>query len=607
MKWTYEATYNEALKYKNRKQFRKGNPSAFRSASVNNWIEDYTWFSIKPITHPVWTYEDCYEEAKKYSSIKEFKKAKLGAYTAAYRKDWLKDYTWFVSLRKEGKKWNYETCFEEAKKYTTLKEFIENAKGCYGRAIKKDWVKDYTWLKKGNKGINVKWTYDKCYEAAKKYSSISEFRKNYGGACAAAFKNDWIKDYTWFPSIATPKKKWNYETCFEEAKKYDYKKIFNECAPGAYDAAYKKDWLKDYTWLIKTNVWSYDTCYEEAKKYDTLYKFEKNSYSAFAYAKKENWLKDYTWLKKIEYTDEKIYIIYVYEDRENKKAYVGLTNNLLRRHKEHIKGKKKKGIKIYDVLYNHFKSINKEIPQPIILKDELTAFEAKYYEQYYYNVYKENEWELLNIAQPGSLGGRVKLWDYKTCYEEAKKYSSGSEFRKNSISAYELAKTNDWLKDYTWLSPVSKNILQLENIKLYWTYDKCYEIAKTCKTRMELKKKSYSAYNASVKNKWIDTYTWFVKGKIKWNYETCYNEAKKYKSKIEFKTKNRNVYEVSRANNWLKDFTWLKRPVAFNKKWTYETCYEEAKKYKSKIDFYYGNNTAYKVAYKNKWLEDYKW
>ena len=40
-------------------------------------------------------------------------------------------------------------------------------------------------------------------------------------------------------------------------------------------------------------------------------------------------------------------------------------------------------------------------------------------------------------------------------------------------------------------------------------------------------------------------------------------------------------------------------------KWTYEACYEEAKKYKTRYSFELGNSTAYNNALKNKWLDEF--
>lgn len=39
--------------------------------------------------------------------------------------------------------------------------------------------------------------------------------------------------------------------------------------------------------------------------------------------------------------------------------------------------------------------------------------------------------------------------------------------------------------------------------------------------------------------------------------------------------------------------------------WTYKTCMEESKKYMSRGEFCKGNGSAYKVALKNGWLDDF--
>lgn len=78
-----------------------------------------------------------------------------------------------------------------------------------------------------------------------------------------------------------------------------------------------------------------------------------------------------------------------------------------------------------------------------------------------------------------------------------------------------------------------------------------------------------------------------------WKYDTCYEEAKKYKSKSEFKKNSSSAFCVANKNGWLGDYTWLKRPEKWNKKWNRETCYDEAQKYTSKNEFQIGNYSAY--------------
>ena len=67
-----------------------------------------------------------------------------------------------------------------------------------------------------------------------------------------------------------------------------------------------------------------------------------------------------------------------------------------------------------------------------------------------------------------------------------------------------------------------------------WTYQKCFEVALKCKTRAELKRKYQSAYVASRKNKWLDSFNWFVDGRrveriYKWTEKLATEEAKNIK------------------------------------------------------------------------------
>ena len=52
----------------------------------------------------------------------------------------------------------------------------------------------------------------------------------------------------------------------------------------------------------------------------------------------------------------------------------------------------------------------------------------------------------------------------------------------------------------------------------------------------------------------------------KWTYEKCLEESKKYKSRSEFSKNNKTAYNASIRNKWINDFVWLKRPENKKKK-----------------------------------------
>ena len=90
--------------------------------------------------------------------------------------------------------------------------------------------------------------------------------------------------------------------------------------------------------------------------------------------------------------------------------------------------------------------------------------------------------------------------------------------------------------------------------------------------------------------------------KSKWHYDNCFQEAKKYKHKVDFKKAAPHAYSKARENGWLDDYTWLISLRKGKNYWTKEQCYEEAKKYKSKTDFMKSCPTAYSKSLENGWM-----
>lgn len=441
------------------------------------------------------------------------------------------------------------------------------------------------------------WDYERCYEEAKKYKSSGEFQKNCGSAYTTARNKGWMVDYTWFEP---PKNliKWTRETCYEEAKKYKSSGEFWKRSQSAYAVALRKGWMVDYTWFEPSKnlkKWTRESCYNEAKKFKSQVEFRNNAGRAYNVAKRNKWLKDYTWFEKGVISDKSIYVVYCYKDDETKSVYVGLANNLRRRHREHCKGFVKHGERRYDVVYKYFHSIGKDIPDPIILKENLFANEAQFYEGYYVDVYNDEGMNVLNLANTGSLGGYGQ-WTREMCYEEARKYTSRWDFGNNNGSAYQAARRNGWLEDYTWFSSPLKA----------WTSETCYEEARKYKSRKEFSNKASGAYGVARKNGWLNEYIWLStpQRKKKWTREACYDEAKKYNSRWEFGKNSSGAYQVARDNGWLEDYIWFEKKWD---KWNRETCFTEAKKYESRSAFSKNSSGAYAVARDNGWLDDYTW
>ena len=90
-----------------------------------------------------------------------------------------------------------------------------------------------------------------------------------------------------------------------------------------------------------------------------------------------------------------------------------------------------------------------------------------------------------------------------------------------------------------------------------------------------------------------------------WTYEKVEEEAKKYNTRGEFQKRSQSAYVVAYNNKWLDNITnhmiEVKKPNGY---WTYDRLEEEAKKYNTRGEFKKGNASAYLIVLKNIWLDD---
>lgn len=106
-------------------------------------------------------------------------------------------------------------------------------------------------LNKNNGGAigcsEIKWTKEACAKEALKHIIKNDFAKAEYGAYQAAYKRDWLDEIcSHMKTIKGPKPKWNKETCFIESLKYTTRSLFAKGSSGAYYASRKNNWLKEY-------------------------------------------------------------------------------------------------------------------------------------------------------------------------------------------------------------------------------------------------------------------------------------------------------------------------------------------------------------------------
>lgn len=88
--WTKEKCQEEALKYQSRTTFQKGSSSAYKSARINNWLDEIC-SHMEELKKPsgYWTLDRCQEEALKYKTRTAFQKGSNTAYLICLTNKWL--------------------------------------------------------------------------------------------------------------------------------------------------------------------------------------------------------------------------------------------------------------------------------------------------------------------------------------------------------------------------------------------------------------------------------------------------------------------------------------------------------------------------------------
>lgn len=237
------------------------------------------------------------------------------------------------------------------------------------------------------------------------------------------------------------------------------------------------------------------------------------------------------------------------------------------------------------------------------------------------------------------------FWTYEKCAEDALKYSTKIEFKKNSSSAYAISYRNGWMKEiskhmklygskykrciysYEFIEDKSVyvgltyNIIERHNNRNSHGNDQVViHINKTgyIPTRKQLTDYIDVEIASKLEGEYLEKYkndgwnilnikpTGGIGGNtLYWNKERCIEVAKKCKTRSEFEKKYRGAYSSSLKNDWHDEINLI---LKLNKgpkiKHTKELCKEKALLCNTRKDFKKNFIHEFSAAYKNNWLED---
>jgi predicted GIY-YIG superfamily endonuclease len=383
MKYTKEYCNIESLKYNSRIEFYNKNSKIYNYSCKHKWIDEICSHMCVGWKSNRWTKEKCKLESYKYKTRSELMLKNRSCYDFARKNKWLDEICSHMIENQISERCLYCFEFSDNTVYIGLTKNIEIRKNFHYNNSKSS---VYRKIKKTS--IMPRFSYGD-YEP-------QNIAKNKEIETIEKYKNSgWrVLNKTNGGELGMNKLYWTKEKCQEESSKYFKRNDFQKYSSGAYSSARKNKWLDEICSHMKElNLWTKEKCQEEAQKYNHRSELQKYSSGAYSSARKNKWL------------------------------------------------------------------------------DEICS-------------------HMIEIRKPNGY------WTKEKCQEEALKYNTKNDFINKSQSCYCICLENKWLID------ICSHMVKKE-YKKYWTKEKCQEEALKYNTKNEFRKNSRSAYNAVLKNKWM--------------------------------------------------------------------------------------------------------
>ena len=443
-----------------------------------------------------WTKERCAKEAKKYKTRAEFRKNAAGARFKAQQEGWMDEICSHMESKQNPKGyWTKKKCIIEAKKYSTIKEFREKNPKAYNAASKNGWMEDIRPFLKELLKPSGYWTKKRCKQEALKYKTRVDFQKKSSTAYVSARNKGWL-EYCCSHMIEINKKAgyWSKKRCSNEARKYNNRSDFVSGSPVAYQKAHNMGWLDDICKHMKPQgsrykryIYAFEFAdrsvyvgltfnlgtrkashinkssnpgVREKIKNGVQYKFKSDG---VLYHKDEAGKKEDQLLKKYEKSNWEILnvvkagnlgsgkLFWTKEKCKESALNFKFRNDFMKNSKGAYESARKKGW--LDEICSHMESISRGAGYWTETRIKEAAKSCKSKKEFV-----ENYAGAVGAARKLGIFDKVcshmisksktnGYWTKSRCKSEAKKYEKKSHFKKNSPSAYGSASKNGWLNE----------------------------------------------------------------------------------------------------------------------------------------------------------------
>jgi predicted GIY-YIG superfamily endonuclease len=299
-------------------------------------------------------------------------------------------------MKKPNGYWNYEMCKETSLKFKTKKELKENSKSCYTTILSKKWYDLMDHMP------SIGDLYNRCVY-------VYEFTNNYAyvGLTFNLEKRNKQHRVDKFSSVYKFIIETNTDPILIKLSDYIINSKAVDLELKTIEEYTKKGWkllnkVKGGSLGATKRYWTKEKCIEEGLKYNSKKEFREKSYSSYKISLRNNWLPEVTF--------------------------------------HMVEARKSKG-----------------------------------------------------------------FWSKENCHEEALKYKSKSDMIKNSPNCYKISLRNNWLEE------VTKHMIETRRPKGFWTKENCHEEALKYKSKTEFRKNSYNCYKISQRKNWLEEITKHIK------------------------------------------------------------------------------------------------
>lgn len=277
--WTKENCREEAKKYKTRSEFSFKCNRAYRVSLDNGWLDEFGLPGI-----PSYTKDECAKMASECKSRKDFESRYPSAYRISLKNRWTNE---FFGKKNITSTKLYNTIKE---KYTSPTNLKEKAPSLYKYASQRGWL-GVLFPNSKAKVCQTVWTYETCKEEAMKYSGKKEFKKNNEVAYFTSAYYDWLNDFYPPKPVQKRKKIWTKEECAEIAKQCSGRREFCKKKASAYRFAQAQGWLDEFFGI--SNKSCKKSCQETASHYKKSSQLKKAAPAVYKKCLYNGWMDEF--------------------------------------------------------------------------------------------------------------------------------------------------------------------------------------------------------------------------------------------------------------------------------------------------------------------------